>query len=310
MSYPRTQSLGSVLLSAALTASLAACMVGEDEAASAARQVSADEDLPGDLTTGDVVMRGGVAVVVPGPGETVAVTVDHDDGTTEELIIVHRLDGKIDVADIPEEPEVLASGSTAACADAAYSLTGHRWTQPLAWSFQDASTPTDITAANAEKALTWSALAITSSHNDCGLADEVSAAQQYLGRTTKVPNLSATSTSVVCGTRDGANVVGFGVLPSTYLGVACTWSAAGVAVESDIRFNRAFKWFTGGVPAGCLTRNSLLSVATHEFGHAFGLGHVSQSTNGNQTMSTHAAACSTAKYTLGLGDVSALRALY
>jgi predicted Zn-dependent protease len=57
----------------------------------------------------------------------------------------------------------------------------------------------------------------------------------------------------------------------------------------------------------CRRSYDLQSVATHEFGHALGLGHVS---NPSLTMHHFAPYCSTAPRTLGRGDVRGLRALY
>ena len=60
----------------------------------------------------------------------------------------------------------------------------------------------------------------------------------------------------------------------------------------------------------CRSKYSVEAAATHEFGHAFGLGHVSESLHPALTMSPVIAACQSSETTLGLGDVRGLEAKY
>jgi len=287
---------------------LAGCLAGDGPEP---LEVSADEPLPVELAAGDIIRAHDIAVVVPDRGESVTITVETEAGTAVELTIRNPLEGPIEVVSPEPEPVVIAAGVTGVCQDGAYKLAGHRWTTPYQWRFQADSTPDANSKANVETALTNAARAIASSRNDCGLADQVSATQQYLGRTTIAPNITATSTTITCGARDGTNAVGFGRLPTNYLGVACSWSdGAGVALEGDVRLSRGSAWYALAVPAGCAARFGIQPVATHEFGHVFGLGHVSEASHPNMTMSTATAACTNSAYSLGLGDLRALRQLY
>lgn len=277
-------------------------------------EVSADDPLPAGLRTGDVVHRGELAVEVPEVGETVTVTVDGDDGTSFALSITQSAGGEVSLVDAApdDEPLVIAAAAAGPCEDGAFHVAGHVWTTEYQWRFQAGSTPTANSKDNVETGLQRAANAIETSRNDCGLADQVSATARYLGRTASAPNIKSTSTTVTCGARDNANVVGFGNLPPSYLGVACSWAdGAGHALEGDVRLSAKHRWFALDVPTGCSgARYGIQAVATHELGHVFGLAHVSESAHPNLTMSTAAANCTNAPLTLGLGDVRGLRQLY
>lgn len=281
-------------------------MVGDE-----ARVVSADEALPDDLVAGDVVRRAGIEVIVPEPGQDVTVVAEMDDGTSIEIAIRNPLGGAVELMQPPEEPLVIAAGSTNACEDGAFKLSGHKWKSQYQWKFFSGSTPAANSVANVEQGLKNAAAAITTSRNSCGLADLVDITQAYLGRTASAPGIKSANGVVSCTNNDGQNIVGFGSLPTGVLGIACAWSdGAGGAIEGDIRLNTRYNWYALQPPSGCSNRFGVEPIATHEFGHVFGLGHVSEANHPNLTMSTAARACSNAPLSLGLGDVRALRQLY
>jgi len=296
---------------------LAGCSAEGDDVV---RIVSADDPLPDDLVAGDVIERSGIAVTVPEPGKLVQVVAEFDDGTSIELTVSNPIDGPITLVEAPidlddsidvDVPDVLAANATAPCQDGAFHTSGFRWKTRYEWNFWADSTPAANSKANVELGLQHAASAITTSRNDCGFADQVSATHKYLGRTGAGPNMRTANGVVTCTGTDNQNVVGFGALPSGVLGVACTWfDGNGAALEGDIRLASKRSWFALDVPAGCSNRVGVQAVATHEFGHVFGLGHVSESAHPNLTMSTAAASCSNAPFSLGLGDVRALRKLY
>jgi predicted Zn-dependent protease len=80
--------------------------------------------------------------------------------------------------------------------------------------------------------------------------------------------------------------------------------------EADIRINSNVDWALS--VASCTYLDELLEpTMTHEIGHAYGLGHVSEASHGRLTMSTISdGPCSNAETTLGLGDIRGLRHLY
>jgi hypothetical protein len=296
------------IISLAFLAILGGCMVGAPP-----RDVSADEPLPADLAAGDLVHRGPVTVVVPDPGMAVSAVAELDDGTAVELAIENPIDSAVRLAVQPAEPPVVEpySATPNECTDGAYHLYGYHWTTNYAWSFDAGSTPTANNVTNVEAGLQYGANGITDQRNKCGLTDRVSATNTYEGRTTARPNLTATTTTITCGTPDGKNVVGFGLLPEHTLAITCAWyDGDNHATEADIRFNKTRAWFALSVPSGCSNRDGIEQVATHEFGHVFGLAHVSQSLHPELTMSPIASPCSNNKATLGLGDINGLRALY
>ncbi|HEV8420335.1 MAG TPA: matrixin family metalloprotease [Actinomycetota bacterium] len=194
-----------------------------------------------------------------------------------------------------------------ACSDGAYVLNGHRWSSRLDWYFQASSRPKGFNASGTAYALRRAASNIVAGRNNCGLPDLISATHWYRGKTSRAPNISSGAS---CRGRDGKNVFGFGTLPSGYLGMTCWWIYNGRVVEADIKLNKTYyRWFINR-PSGCYRKWSIEAAATHEFGHAFGLGHVSEGQHASLTMSPIIKPCQSAETTLGLGDVVGLRALY
>ena len=147
---------------------------------------------------------------------------------------------------------------------------------------------------------------ITLERNDCGRVDKVSATWSYLGTTAH--SIGVTKAGA-CGSSDGANTIGFGALPAGYLALTCVRSVGTSITEVDIRFGTGVSW---SLALGtCLNDFMLEAVATHEFGHAFGLDHVSETNHGRLTMSTFIdGTCENQESTLGLGDMKGLEALY
>lgn len=105
------------------------------------------------------------------------------------------------------------------------------------------------------------------------------------------------STNLSGAKRDGQNVISWGKLGGTTLGVTnyistntsqsqvCNGTLIYRFEEVDVRFNNAFRWMTS---SGCSSGFDLAGVSTHEFGHAVGLGHSSVR---SATMYASVAAC-------------------
>jgi hypothetical protein len=164
--------------------------------------------------------------------------------------------------------------------------------------------------AAVETVLQTGADGVTTGNNDCGLIDTISAQQSYMGTTTKDPGCPS-------GRRDRINEVGFTSLPNPVLGLTCLhfgslkggpWQI----IEADVVFSTNVRWTTG---PDCLpdldnpTQWPLEDVTAHEFGHAFGLDHVTASQHAALTMYP-TENCHHDQATYGKGDVVGLRKLY
>ena len=187
------------------------------------------------------------------------------------------------------------------CNDSAHNSEGARQTKTYKWSFKAASTPSGLNKSGVAAALKKSFNNITHEHNDCGRPDHVSATSRYLGTTRLAPN---------CNRPDGHNVVGFGKLPSGVLAVTCFWISGSKIVEADMKITTRESWALS--LASCHGGQPMLEATiTHEAGHVFGLGHVSERRHGRLTMSTVLdGPCENNESTLGLGDMLGLEAAY
>ncbi|HYI22518.1 MAG TPA: hypothetical protein VEX62_07765 [Candidatus Limnocylindrales bacterium] len=208
----------------------------------------------------------------------------------------------------PSTPRPAPSGDLpAACFDDEFSTSGYRWRTPLDWAYLASSTPDDLESDAVVDALERSFANITEAHNDCGRDDAVSAEATYAGTTELSP--------CVDDFADGTSVIGFGTLPrrarGNTLAIACPYLLGGsIVVEADILINEDIPWALE--LDDCVGfREMLESTVTHEIGHAFGLGHVSERRHGDLTMSTRSnGSCNLDEASLGLGDLLALEELY
>lgn len=269
---------------------------------------------------GRVIADHGVLIAVPPPGHKVGGEAMLLDGTTQVLELARRADGTVVLSDVGDEH---AEGADAGghgesgvnpCHDAAFQMSDYRESDDRLWHYKASTTPPGLSIGAVAQDLVNGFNAVTGSHNDCGLADEVDARQRYGGNTTHPTGINFEGRCPAEG--DGHSVVDFGNLPDTTLARTC-WRGVRTAqgwyeiTEADVKIRSAAPVFTGAVQPGCTgARYSIEAIVTHEAGHSFGLRHVPEREHPELTMSEQTPACSRAPVTLGLGDIEALRSVY
>jgi hypothetical protein len=198
--------------------------------------------------------------------------------------------------------------ATVRCGDGAGAWLGTRWNGTYRWTMRPTGVPGYLGAVGPVRdAVRAAANAVDQGHNSCGLAGDLALSQRYSGETVRDAGINADGT---CGERDERNVVAFGRLDGGLLALTCLWWSRGRTVESDVRISDAPNMFTLNPAAGCSGSWDLQGTLTHEFGHVFGLGHVSYAEHGELTMSDGLPACTANFRTLGLGDYQTLKGQY
>lgn len=271
--------------------------------------------------SGRVIVDGAVRLTVPPAGQAVMGEAMLTDGDTELFELRTAPDGAVILRHVGDERAHGAStaggsgaGTGRACSDEEYSVTGYRDTGGHVWNYRASTTPRGLSIGAVAQDLVNGFNAVTASMNDCGLSDDVDATQSYGGNTDSGSGIDHEGTCPAAG--DQRYVADFGNLPSTMLARTC-WRGMRTAdgwweiTEADTKIRSAAALFTGTVPPSCAgARFSIAAIMAHEVGHAFGMGHVDEKDHGDLTMSQVTPACSTAPYSLGLGDVRGLDLLY
>jgi hypothetical protein len=274
-----------------------------------------------DLHTGDLASDGYAAAIVPQPGNAVWMELLDVDGNDQELGVETLSDGTVVVFNWGDDSPSggTSTGGPSACNDSKYNYIGggssppYTWQNRYDWYFKADSVPSDVDTDNARQAVRNATSHITSADSNCpGLSDNVSATAQFQADTVRGTNIS-TGDPPRCEFPDNYSVTMWGDLGSLgILAVTCTYADDnGLAYESDTKMNALqFKWYAV-LGSGCNNRYSTESMMTHERGHTFGLGHVSEQTHGYLTMSTKLnGPCQDAERSLGLGDVLGLESMY
>lgn len=281
------------------------------------------EDLPAGTSVthcravGRVVTHAGAGLTVPEPGTKVGVDALTANGSHQGFTLTVADDGTVSYAyeaaaddTRPRTPGNRAD-APAPCADTAYTTADRKEYGTYEWFVGDGPQPGNLPRVQVRRAFEDAITAIVKGRNDCGLDDTIRARARFLSGTGHEAGIDQEAR---CTARDGLSVWDAGDLSSDAVATTCSWSrpVAGrpdALMEADVRFNIHDYTFTDHPTGTCDNAYDLRSVATHEAGHVFGLGH-SGDGHENLTMYANSYVCSTTARTLGKGDVLGLRSLY
>ncbi|MGF1471369.1 MAG: matrixin family metalloprotease [Rubrobacteraceae bacterium] len=269
------------------------------------------------------IVDGGVEVVLPKAGEGVHAEILSTNGS-QELEVARRKNGTVELDEVGNEAKeslpdkaapifYAASRGPGACRDPAYKLTGWRIYGTVSYRYNNRRAPRHLNPRAARRAVRKAGSNMARNHNSCRLRDQVEARLAFRGKTRRVANIKPNGR---CGRTDRKSVVSFGRLRGRQLAVTCTYFKIRKGFDrvtaADIKIDRSnVRWTTRPRGRSCRRAFDLQSVLTHEFGHAFGLGHVSERAHPNQTMSPRInGPCQRSERSLGKGDVRGLARKY
>lgn len=249
----------------------------------------------------------------PGAGETVALLHAADGGTALNRD-GHAYAGsdegaKSQLRAFEERAHQPATGDIQALAvgkcDAAapYSLLAKWASHDYGWFYNSSGQPSTGSLARFQAAGSTIAGGLSTT---CGILSN-GLSVVYAGAIGDPPAVTPTG----CGGFDWNSVVGWGDLSGNTLARTCSYynPISNTQYVADIMFDTSSRsWFISSSTSGCSNAFDLQGVATHEYGHAVGLGHVDETEP--QVMNPYADVCQTDMRQLGRGDQNGLRDHY
>ncbi|MDQ4128071.1 MAG: hypothetical protein M3151_09030, partial [Actinomycetota bacterium] len=237
----------------------------------------------------------------------------------QQLVVINPPGDRLLIEEVGAEgeergsgPLAVRSGGPSACSDSHYNSWGMRLNNYIRWYFNRGTTPSHMSKLKVLRAMKRASLNVSRVQDTCGVPDRVPAVLKYAGATNRSVNMGMDG---ICEANDHKSVVGFGDLPASYTGKACVWAWIQDGPDrinsSDVRLNKDDYDWTARVTRACRGRQDIESTMTHERGHTFGLGDVSESSHAHLTMSSQSnGPCQTSERTLGKGDAVGLNRKY
>ena len=294
----------------------------DDATTISAQELPATVELDQCPLSGREIEDNGIGTTVPPVGFAIYAE-SYGPAGSQELTVTPFSDGTIGLAQVGSESSRdssqtfgasrLRTSQLGACSDTAYTDRPYTLRDHLRYYFNCRTTPRELAVRSASRTILKAGRNLARSRNDCGLRDHVPAHMIYEGSTHNGANISSDGH---CTATDNQSVIGFGTLPRGSTATTCDiyaiQSGYDRPTESDTRINKArYTWTTHPLRRSCKHRYDLESTVTHERGHTFGLGHVSESQHGSLTMSpTSEGPCQLSERTLGRGDVRGLNNKY
>lgn len=269
-----------------------------------------------DLTGATIILSDGSSLAVPEPGQGISMANATEIGSSGvreanlmvspdgeiALIVDGREFGSAAAVEYFDAGTALLAVPSTACNNSSYALLGRRW-QGLnySWWYNQARQPVSgLTRISAGVSM------MASGVTRCGSTIANGAVSSYNGATTA--SLSVTAAGCLTS-NDGKSTLGWTLIDGSVLARTCTYYILGAILDADIAFDPSYTWYNSSSITLCSgTQYDLQQIATHEAGHAFGLGHVAQSTE--QIMKPTFGYCETTSRSLGLGDATGMKVLY
>ena len=252
-----------------------------------------------------------MGVLVPAAGESVTETTLTTSGDYQLSVV--NSNGQL--AATTSSPSTQAEGPASAavspaadpaCSQTSWSPLGYTWKATVKWYFNEstATSRAGLNGADATTAIRAGNTNMTTGVNNCGLpTGSFSAHGAYQGTTSKFANINSAGS---CLTRDSQNTVSFGPFNNTStLAVTCDWYSGATILETDTYFGSNVGLVTSCPSSGA--KYDLETVATHEWGHSYGLDHA---TDVDEVMYPTVMPCPSVRRHLGLGDWNGMDALY